>query len=686
MFYAEHSTGEDDDEDEDSDDNTSNGTAATLLSTVIPSSRDGATLSPLSSTGAGNNVISGTGVCASDELHFGEKWFHGKLGGKSSDKESGRVIAQQLLNRYSHLGDGVFLVRESETFVGDYTLSFWRQGKVNHCRIRTKQDRGATKYYLTDTLLFDSLYSLITHYQSHPLRSQEFFVYLKEPVPQPNSHENKEWYHAKLSKTQAEDMLKRMRYDGSFLVRQSEQEENCFAITFRADGMIKHCRIKQEGRLYSVGASQFESLVDLINHYEQHPLYRKVKLTYPISETTVRRLGSEPEDLVAANYIDSSAFPSNGSLMGTRNPTSSLSVKALYDYKAQRDDELSFPKHAIITNVVKQDRDWWTGNYGGKIRYWFPANFVQEIKVASTSDSFDADSISSNTSFCSRTGDSSLLPLGTLQKGFIDIVNCSVMTIPSTRGRESIFRIISPSSPAPIDIAAPNEEELTEWIQKIRDTSQSANEALKKGKKIERDLKIAKEFSSLIIYCRAVPFTPEATGNFTEMSSFPETKVEKWMTSSQVKFFMQYNRKQFTRVYPKGSRLDSSNYDPIRHWNVGIQMAALNYQTPDRAMQLNQAKFRANGGCGYIVRPDFMFNDSYDPYSRTPIDGVEPITLEVRIISGRHLRKQDDITRKSKSGTWSGRIIVSPYVEVEIAGCDFDCIKGATKTSVIRKY
>jgi len=26
------------------------------------------------------------------------------------------------------------------------------------------------------------------------------------------------------------------------------------------------------------------------------------------------------------------------------------------------------------------------------------------------------------------------------------------------------------------------------------------------------------------------------------------------------------------RIYPKGSRIDSSNYDPTIHWNVGCQM------------------------------------------------------------------------------------------------------------------
>ena len=33
-------------------------------------------------------------------------------------------------------------------------------------------------------------------------------------------------------------------------------------------------------------------------------------------------------------------------------------MRALYDYRAQREDELSFVKHAIINNVQKQDGGW----------------------------------------------------------------------------------------------------------------------------------------------------------------------------------------------------------------------------------------------------------------------------------------------------------------------------------------
>ena len=39
-------------------------------------------------------------------------------------------------------------------------------------------------------------------------------------------------------------------------------------------------------------------------------------------------------------------------------------------------------------------------------------------------------------------------------------------------------------------------------------------------------------------------------------------------------------------------------------WDAGVHMVALNFQTPSRAMLLNQALFALNGNCGYVLRPE----------------------------------------------------------------------------------
>jgi hypothetical protein len=73
---------------------------------------------------------------------------------------------------------------------------------------------------------------------------------------------------------------------------------------------------------------------------------------------------------------------------------------------------------------------------------------------------------------------------------------------------------------------------------------------------------------------------------------------------------------QFRRAYPGGLRalsvpdfaaLTSSNLaDPEALWAAGIQMVAFNFQTNDLPMQLNLALFRLNGGCGYVLKPEWM--------------------------------------------------------------------------------
>lgn len=74
-----------------------------------------------------------------------------------------------------------------------------------------------------------------------------------------------------------------------------------------------------------------------------------------------------------------------------------------------------------------------------------------------------------------------------------------------------------------------------------------------------------------------------------EMSSFDEKQATSLLKEHPVKF-VDYNMFQLSRVYPAGTRFDSSNFMPQVFWNAGCQLVALNYQTLDLAMQLNLGK------------------------------------------------------------------------------------------------
>ena len=55
--------------------------------------------------------------------------------------------------------------------------------------------------------------------------------------------------------------------------------------------------------------------------------------------------------------------------------SSEETVVALYAYKAQNDDELTFEKDAIITVLSRDNNDWWSGELDG-LTGVFPSNYV----------------------------------------------------------------------------------------------------------------------------------------------------------------------------------------------------------------------------------------------------------------------------------------------------------------------
>jgi phosphatidylinositol phospholipase C, gamma-2 len=80
---------------------------------------------------------------------------------------------------------------------------------------------------------FANLFELVEYFKREPLRTVDYQVLLREPVPQPAPHEDKKWFHRNLTRGEAEDWLRRIPQDGAFLVRGSESVENYYAISFR---------------------------------------------------------------------------------------------------------------------------------------------------------------------------------------------------------------------------------------------------------------------------------------------------------------------------------------------------------------------------------------------------------------------------------------------------------------------
>ena len=109
--------------------------------------------------------------------------------------------------------------------------------------------------------------------------------------------------------------------------------------------------------------------------------------------------------------------------------------------------------------------------------------------------------------------------------------------------------------------------------------------------------------SSRVNYAQPIKFSSFARAEerniHYHMSSFSESVALQHLRQNPIEF-VNYNKRQMSRIYPKGGRVDSSNYMPQIFWNAGCQMVSLNFQTPDLPMQLNLGKFEYNGNCGLV--------------------------------------------------------------------------------------
>ncbi|CAH0702573.1 unnamed protein product [Spodoptera exigua] len=181
----------------------------------------------------------------------------------------------------------------------------------------------------------------------------------------------------------------------------------------------------------------------------------------------------------------------------------------------------------------------------------------------------------------------------------------------------------------------------------------------------------AAEISAIVNYVQPVHFSSfenaDKKNRFYEMSSFDEKQATTLLKERPIEF-VNYNKHQLSRVYPAGTRFDSSNFMPQVFWNAGCQLVALNYQTLDLAMQLNLGTYEYNRRCGYLLKPEFMRRKDrrLDPFAESTVDGIIAGTLSVTVLSGQLLTDK-------RCGT---------FVEVDMFGLPADTVRKKFRTRV----
>lgn len=210
----------------------------------------------------------------------------------------------------------------------------------------------------------------------------------------------------------------------------------------------------------------------------------------------------------------------------------------------------------------------------------------------------------------------------------------------------------------------------TSMSSATEDSDSALVTAAKRERKRRQRSKITKPLSDLGVYTRGYKwnsFSAPESRLFNHVFSFAERSYESITRDSEQRQLMEAHNKRFlTRVYPSGFRLRSSNFDPIAFWRGGVQMVALNWQTYDTGMQMNQAMFAAGTDrTGFVLKPESMRRPSSPMEARggkrSAASDKMLVRFSVEVISAQQLPRPRSMDPEDN---------INPYIEVEVYGAD----------------
>ncbi|NWI12459.1 RASA1 protein, partial [Crypturellus soui] len=261
------------------------------------------------------------------------RWYHGKLD---------RTIAEERLRQAGKPGS--YLIRESDRRPGSFVLSFLSKANVNHFRIiamcgdyyiggrrfaslsdligyyshvscllkgekllfpvappeaskikrRVRAILPYTKVPETDEISFLKGDMFIVHNELEDgwmwvtnLRTDEQGLIVEDLVEEvgreEDPHEGKIWFHGKISKQEAYNLLMTVGQVCSFLVRPSDNTPGDYSLYFRTSENIQRFKIcPTSNNQFMMGGRYYNSIADIIEHYRKEQIVEGYYLKDPV--------------------------------------------------------------------------------------------------------------------------------------------------------------------------------------------------------------------------------------------------------------------------------------------------------------------------------------------------------------------------------------------------------------------
>lgn len=217
------------------------------------------------------------------------------------------------------------------------------------------------------------------------------------------------------------------------------------------------------------------------------------------------------------------------------------------------------------------------------------------------------------------------------------------------------------------------------------DTVAPSIESGKKSDKSDKNKKtsnIIPQLGELGVYACGIKysdFSAEEARRYNHIYSFAENTFDKFCKNPETKAQLEkHNVHYLMRVYPAALRVDSSNFNPLQSWKRGVQMAALNWQTYDIHLQMNEAMFAAGSDrTGYVLKPDEMRHAKHLPITEALQGDIgrqdkkpkQLVKFSVEIVSAQRLPRPRN---------HNPDIGMNPYIEFEMFSAE-DKARGLAK-------
>ncbi|KAF9531258.1 1-phosphatidylinositol-4,5-bisphosphate phosphodiesterase 1 [Crepidotus variabilis] len=173
-------------------------------------------------------------------------------------------------------------------------------------------------------------------------------------------------------------------------------------------------------------------------------------------------------------------------------------------------------------------------------------------------------------------------------------------------------------------------------------------------------VKMSLNLVALLVYTIGVKcqgLTPEIDYAPEHIFSLSENAANRLVKGS-MSDLVRHTHTHLVRVYPKGTRVSSTNYEPHKYWASGCQVVAINWQTFDLGYMINQAMFQRNGRAGYVLKPEALRH----PEKAELLSKRTQHFFDITIISAQQLPR----LRDAQGREIIHKSIVDPFVQVSL--------------------